>query len=194
MRETTREAAPDQRLQVDFCEQVARILPLTQPEQPGSKPTRPRGLQNAVAVTASVLWGTEGLDSGYDQPGFGRKQGRPPVVSRAQYDVESLYLFCTWTSAFERFSRIWRFGFPKVLGNMDFWADRLPPPPPLPLYEECFRCASIVQGSVRLSAGRRAGPHARGRTGTSCAAVRLYCAAVRPPRVHVAAGRAIIVR
>ena len=31
-------------------------------------------------------------------------------------------------------------------------------PPPLPLYEECFRCASIVQGSVRLSAGRRAGP------------------------------------
>ena len=30
--------------------------------------------------------------------------------------------------------------------------DRLPPPSPLPLYEECFRCASIVQGRVRLSA------------------------------------------
>ena len=45
--------------------------------------------------------------------------------------ADSLYLFCTWTSAFERFSRLWRFGFPKVLGNMDFWADRLPPPPPV---------------------------------------------------------------
>ena len=45
--------------------------------------------------------------------------------------ADSLYLFCTWTSAFERFSRIWHFGFPKVLGNMDFWADRLPPPSPL---------------------------------------------------------------
>ena len=43
------------------------------------------------------------------------------------------------------------------------------PHPPLPLYEECFHCTSIVQGSVRLSAGRRAGPHARGSTGTSCA-------------------------
>ena len=47
---------------------------ISQPEQPGSKPTRPRRFQNAVAVTASVLWGTEGLDSGYDQPGFGRKK------------------------------------------------------------------------------------------------------------------------
>ena len=56
----------------------------------------------------------------------------------------SLYLFCTWTSGFERFSRFWRFGFPKALGNLDFWSDRLPAPPPLPLYEECFRCASIV--------------------------------------------------
>ena len=68
---------------------------LSQPEQPGSKPIRPRGFQNAVAVTASVLWGTEGLDSGYDQPGFGRKQGRPPVVSRAQLTrvtVPVLYL------------------------------------------------------------------------------------------------------
>ena len=64
--------------------------------RPGSKPTGPRGFRNAVAVTASVLWGTEGLDSGCDQPGFGRKQGRPPVVLRAQYDVASLYLFCTW--------------------------------------------------------------------------------------------------
>ena len=27
---------------------------------------------------------------------------------------------------------------------MDFWADRLHAPPPLPLYEECFRCARIV--------------------------------------------------
>ena len=27
---------------------------------------------------------------------------------------------------------------------MGFWADRLPAPPPLPLYEECFRCARIV--------------------------------------------------
>ena len=33
---------------------------------------------------------------------------------------------------------------------------------------------AFVQGSVRLSAGRRAGPHVRGSTGTSCAAVRLY--------------------
>ena len=86
---------------------------------------------SCLSLTASVLWGTKGLDSGYDQPGFGRKQGRPPVVSRAQYDVESLHLFCTWTSAFERFSRLWRFGFPKALGNIDFWADRLPPPPPV---------------------------------------------------------------
>ena len=31
-------------------------------------------------------------------------------------------------------------------------------------------------------------------TGTSCAAVRLYCASVRPPRVRVACRRAIIVR
>ena len=66
--------------------------------------------------------------------------------------------------------------------------------PPLPLYEECFHCTSIVQGSVRLSAGRRAGPHARGSTGTSCAAVRLSCASVRPPRVRVAGRRSIVVR
>ena len=91
-------------------------------------------------------------------------------------------------------SRIWRFVFSKVLGNMDFWADRLPAPPPLPLYEECFRCASIVQGRVRLSAGRRAGPHAGGSTGTSCAAVRLSCASVRQPRVRVAGRRSIVVR
>ena len=39
---------------------------------------------------------------------------------------------------------------------------RLPAPPPLPLYEACFRCASIVQARVRLSVGRRAGPHVRG--------------------------------
>ena len=94
-----------------------------------------------------------------------------PFVSRAQFDVESLYLFCTWTAAFERFSRIWRFGFTKVLKNMDLWADRLPAPPPLPLYEECFRCASIVHGSVRLSAGRRAGPHVRGSTGLKVSCV-----------------------
>ena len=91
-------------------------------------------------------------------------------------------------------SRIWRFDFPKVLGKMDFGADRLPAPPPLPLYEECFHCTSIVQGSVRHSAGRRAGPHARESTGTSCAAVRLSCASVRPPRVRVAGRRSIVVR
>ena len=45
---------------------------------------------SCLRLTASVLWGIEGFDSGYDQPGFGRRQGRPPVVSRAQYDVESL--------------------------------------------------------------------------------------------------------
>ena len=66
--------------------------------------------------------------------------------------------------------------------------------PPLPLYEECFRCASIAHGSVRLNAGRRAGPHASGSTGTSCAAVRLSCASVRRPRVRVAGRRAIVVR
>ena len=71
---------------------------------------------------------------------------------------------------------------------------RLPVSPPLPLHEECFRCASIVQGGVRLSAGRRAGPHARGSTGTSCAAVRLSCASVGRPRVRVAGRRAIVVR
>ena len=68
---------------------------LSQPEQPGSKPTRPRGFQNAIAVTASVLWGIEGLDSGYDQPGCRRKQRRPAVVSRAQLTrvtVPVLYL------------------------------------------------------------------------------------------------------
>ena len=48
-----------------------------------------------------------------------------------------------------------------------------------------FRYASIVQGSARLSAGRRAGPHARESTGTPCAAVRLYCASVSPPCVRV---------
>ena len=57
------------------------------------------------------------------------------------------------------------------------------------LYEECFRCASIVHGSVRLSAGRRAGLHVRGGAGTSCAAVRLSCASVRRPRVRVAGAR-----
>ena len=56
------------------------------------------------------------------------------------------------------------------------------------------RCASIVQGRVRFSAGRRAGPHASGSTGTSCAAVRLSCASVRRPRVRVAGRRAIVVR
>ena len=56
--------------------------------------------------------------------------------------ADSLYLFCTWTSAFERFSRIWRFGFAKVLENIDFWADRLPPPPPTFLRE------STVSGSI----------------------------------------------
>ena len=50
------------------------------------------------------------------------------------------------------------------------------------------------QGSVRLSAGHRAGPHSRGRTGTSCAAVRLSCACVRSPRLRVAGRRAIVVR
>ena len=55
---------------------------LSQREQPGSKPTRPRGFRNAVAVTASVVWGIEGLDSGDDQPGFGRTQGRPSVVGQ----------------------------------------------------------------------------------------------------------------
>ena len=50
------------------------------------------------------------------------------------------------------------------------------------------------QGRVRLSAGHRAGPHCRGRTGTSCAAVRLSYAAVRPPRVRVAGRRSIVVR
>ena len=51
-------------------------------------------------------------------------------------------------------------------------------PQPLPLYEECFHCTSIVQRSVRLSGGRRAGPHGRGSTVTSCAAVRLCRASV----------------
>ena len=51
---------------------------LSQPEQPRGRPTRPRRFQNAVAVTASLLWGAEGFDSGYDRPGCGRKQGRPP--------------------------------------------------------------------------------------------------------------------
>ena len=64
---------------------------------------------------------------------------------------------------------------------------------PLPLYEECFQSTSIVQGSVRLGAGRRTGPHAKGSTGTSCAAVRLYCASVRPPCVRVTGRRAIVV-
>ena len=54
-----------------------------------------------------------------------------PAAQSVLTATESLYLFCTWTSAFERFSRIWRFGFPKVLGNLDFWTDRLPPPPPV---------------------------------------------------------------
>ena len=39
----------------------------------------------------------------------------------------------------------------------------------VPLYEECFRCTSIVHGSVRLSAVRRADPPARGSTGASAA-------------------------
>ena len=39
----------------------------------------------------------------------------------------------------------------------------------VPLYEECFRCTSIVHGSVRLSAVRRAGPPARGSAGASAA-------------------------
>ena len=64
----------------------------------------------------------------------------------------------------------------------------------LPKYRSNGFDSRCFQGSVRLSAGRRAGPHARGSTGTSCAAVRLSCASVRPPRVRVAARRAIIVR
>ena len=154
----------------------------------------PAWVQNAVAVHRFGPLGHRRSRFRIRPARFRTQAGASSCCFACSVRRESLYLFCTWTSAFERFWRLWRFGFPKVLGNLDCWADRLPAPPPLPLYEECFHCTSIVQGSVRLSAGRRAGPHARGSTGTSCAAVRLYCASVRPPRVRVAGRRSIVVR
>ena len=159
-----------------------------------AKAQRPRGFQNAVAVHRFGPLGHRRSRFRIRPARFRTQAGASSCCFACSVRRESLYLFCTWTSAFERFWRLWRFGFPKVLGNLDCWADRLPAPPPLPLYEECFRCASIVQGSVRLSAGLRAGPHVRGSTGTSCAAVRLYGASVRRPRVRVAGRRAIVVR
>ena len=46
-------------------------------------------------------------------------------------DGVGLYLFCTWTGAFLRISRIRRFGSLRSLSNSAILADQLPPPPPL---------------------------------------------------------------
>ena len=94
-----------------------------------------------------------GVDNG--RTGTAAAEGRRRYLANARLNAvgwcaagvltaaDSLYLLCTWTSAFERFSRIWRFGFPKVLGNMDFGADRLPPPPPLKLFYRLMLADSV---------------------------------------------------
>ena len=68
------------------------------------------------------------------------------VVLRTQADP--LYLFCTCTRAFCRFSLIELFTFLKSFENSPMVADRLPPPPPLKLFYPLALAGSLLSVST----------------------------------------------
>ena len=70
-----------------------------------------------------------GRSSGAGAVGIVRRR---PVARLARVtDGVGLYLFCTWTPAFLRISRIGRLGSLRSLSNSTILVDQLPPPPPL---------------------------------------------------------------